>query len=484
MDDQRETRALDRLAAFEPPTGRPVAPGSPPFSAAPAAAPAPAGSPGWQFLVSLLLPGLAALRRRPVVAVPLFALGVAVPIALIAWASTKRDDLIGMALDRTFLGAVVAVGAALIVARIGAVAEVAYTFRHRAGVWWRTSISAALVLVLAAPITAVALRANDARGAVGNVFGNGGDDDSVFVPSTEAPDVPAAPGDDIAPDDITNILLLGGDAGPGRWGMRTDTMIIVSINETSGRAALISIPRNLRELQFVPSSPMGARFPDGFDAYQGLTNAVFTYVSGDEMLMGYYGRDGALAQPMALAEGIGYSLDIEIDDYALVNMQGFTEIIDAVGGVTIQVDQRVPLPPSIPGEHELPPSIGPCTCEMDGAMAIAYVRSRSGDSDYQRMGRQRQLLAALGSQVSATEALSGFAKVTGSLDDSLRTSLSASGFSGLLERLGDNSSIGESIGLVPPLVPNPGNPDYDEIRTIIDAVQHYVLTGEPSGYAT
>jgi hypothetical protein len=64
----------------------------------------------------------------------------------------------------------------------------------------------------------------------------------------------------------------------------------------------------------------------------------------------------------------------------------------------------------------------------------------------------------------------------------MRTSLSASNFATLLDRLGDNASIGESVGLVPPLV-NPGSPDYAQIRMILDAVENYVRTGQPSGFA-
>lgn len=472
MDDRRPIPALDRLAAFDQS-----------FSGAPAAAAVPAGSPGLQFATSLVLPGVASIRRRPLIGILLFALGVAVPVALAVWATRQRDDVIGMALDTTFLSAVVAVGVAVVVARVFAVAEVAYAFRHRTGIGWRTSIASLLAIALAVPVGALALRTNEARSAVSNVFG-AGDGSSIYVPTSgDTPTGSVAPGDEVDPTAVTNILLLGGDAGPGRWGMRTDTMILVSIHEASGRAALVSIPRNMRRLHWPPGTPLAERFPEGFDAYDGLTNAVFTYVSGDEELMDHYSQGGRLAQPVALAEGIGYSLDVEIDDYSLVNMQGFTEIIDAVGGVTLDLSESVPLPPSLPGERELPTSIGPGAVTMDGAMAIAYVRSRSGDSDYSRMGRQRQLLAALGSQVSASEAVSGFGKVTGTLDDSMRTSLSGSEFSDLLDRLGDNSSIGESIGLTPPLV-NPGNPDWDEVHAIIDAVQHYVLTGVPTGYAT
>jgi hypothetical protein len=98
------------------------------------------------------------------------------------------------------------------------------------------------------------------------------------------------------------------------------------------------------------------------------------------------------------------------------------------------------------------------------------------------MGRQRQLLAALGSQVTVENALRGFGEVAGALEDSLRTSLSGDEFSDLLDRLGDDASIGESIGLVPPLI-TPGRPDYTEIQAIMQAVQTYVLTGTPSGYA-
>jgi LCP family protein required for cell wall assembly len=243
--------------------------------------------------------------------------------------------------------------------------------------------------------------------------------------------------------------------------------------------ALTSIPRNLTALRFPPGSPLAAEFPNGFDD---LANAVFTHVNSSPVLVDHYGQSGQQPEAMALVEAVGYSLDMQIDDYALVNMQGFTEVIDAVGGVTLELGQRVPLPPSLPGERALPAEIGPGLVDMDGAMAIAYARSRSADSDYQRMGRQRQLLAALGTQVSPTDAARAFGSVTGALDDSMRTSLSAQEFDTLLDRLGDNSAITESVGLAPPLV-TPGSPDYVEIAAIVAGVQQALIDGVPSGYA-
>ena len=184
-----------------------------------------------------------------------------------------------------------------------------------------------------------------------------------------------------------------------------------------------------------------------------------------------------------MAQGLGYSLDVRIDDFVLVNMQAFLDVVDAVGGVQIDVPKKVLLQRGNPTrKYDLPDSVGPGLVDMDGTLAIAYVRARRGDSDYQRMGRQRQVLAALGSQVSTSEAIAAFPVVSDVLGDSMRTSLSADEFSGLLDQLGENASIGESVGLTPPLI-STSRPDYAQIQSIIDAVEYYVLTGEPSGYA-
>jgi LCP family protein required for cell wall assembly len=428
------------------------------------------GSAPRQFALSIVLPGLAAVRRIPIVGVLLFTVGVAVPLVAAAWVVANSDRLIGVALSPGFLLGVIAVGLAFVVVRLLAVAEVAHAHRRAPGIGGQTAIATTAVLALAVPVLWGVYRANEARSAVADVFGSASSP-PLFRPADD---------DGVDPDDVTNILLFGGDAGPGRWGMRTDTMILVTIHRESERTALLSIPRNLTRLRFPPGSPLASEFPDGFDD---LANAVFTHVSGRPELMAHYGAGGMQAEAVAMSQAIGYSLDVEIDDFALVNMQGFADVIDAVGGVTLELAQTVPLPPTLAGERPLPESIGPGLIDMDGALAIAYVRSREADSDYQRMGRQRQLLAALGSQVSTGEALGAFTSVTSLLADSMRTSLSSGEFSYLLDRLGDNSAVRESVGLVPPLV-EPGSPDYDQIHTIVDAVQMSVVTGQPSGYGS
>ena len=181
----------------------------------------------------------------------LFVIGVATPIVLGAWVFANRDDLVGMALDPQFLTIVTAVGCALVLARLFAVAEVAHAFRRSRGIGGRTAVATLVVVALSVPVLFLAFRANEARSAVASVFGSGGP--SLFVPDRS-----------VDPEAIANVLLLGGDAGPGRFGMRTDSMIIVSIHQATGRTALVSISPNLVRLR-VP-----ARLADGRAVSRGL----------------------------------------------------------------------------------------------------------------------------------------------------------------------------------------------------------------------
>jgi LCP family protein required for cell wall assembly len=401
--------------------------------------------------------------------------GVMIPLAFACWIYIQRAQIVALALDRTFLLGIMVFGVMAVLARVVAIGDVAMAHRDSPGIAFRTVAALLATAALSIPVVSLVSDAASARDAVSDVFGSASGE-PLYVPETGSLTLDGAVVD---ADAVTNILIMGGDAGPGRWGMRTDTMMLISVHEESGRTALTSIPRNLTSLRFPPGSPLAAEFPSGFDD---LANALFTHVNTSEVLLEHYGRGGQQPEAMALVEAVGYSLNVQIDDFALVNMQGFTDVIDAVGGVTLELGQSVPLPPSLPGERALPAEIGPGFVEMDGAMAIAYARSRSADSDYQRMGRQRQLLAALGSQISPTAAARAFGSVTGALGDSMRTSLSAGEFDALLDRLGDNSAITESVGLAPPLV-TPGSPDYAEIATIVAGVQRALVDGVPSPYA-
>lgn len=455
------------------------------------------GSPVLQLAGSVLFPGLPMVRRAPVAAVSLFVLGVALPIGLAITVVVNRERIIGIALDRNFLLAIAVLAVVAVIVRFAAVAEVAHLFGGTRFIRSKVSVASLVVAAMGVVAVWVAVLGLEARAAIAEVFGEGSDTPvsavagstgaaDLFTTSDEDEDLDTNIPDAVEPDEeeessrsVDNILILGADSGAGREGVRTDTMMLVSVHAVSGRTSIISIPRNLARLQFPEGTPLGDRYPNGFD---GLANALFTTVSGSAELSEKYGAYGFDAEPIALASGIGHSLDVQIDDFVLIDMTGFAGVIDAVGGVTVELCQSVSLPPSLPGEEPVEPLIGPGQIDMNGVTALAYARTRYADSDYERTGRQRQLMAALGSQVSIVDALQAFATVTKVLDESLRTSLTADEFDRMLRRLGENSSIVESVGLVPPLV-EPGRPDYEQLQEIVADVRRAIVTGEPSGYA-
>ena len=422
------------------------------------------------------------LRRMWLLGVLLLAVGIGAPIALVVWIVVERDELVDLALDDRFLRAITLTLAVALFARLVAVIEVAIVRRRDRNVGLSAIVAYVMVACSRFPSGGASCAPN--RPATWSTTSSSAPTTHhrcTCRPGTRRRGVdrrtgrrrPDAEGDD-------EHLAARWRFRAGRWGLRTDTMILVSADRASGRTSLVSIPRNLRRLQFPPGSPLDERFPDGFD---NIANAVYPYVLTKPDLQEQYAKDGLQPEAVAVSEAIGYSLGVRIDDYVLVNMQGFLELIDSVGGVTIELDRAVPLPPALPGaKHDIPSSVGPGPVEMDGTLALAFARSRYADSDYGRMGRQRQLLAALGEQISLQDAIGGFSSVAGALSDAVRTSLSPEAFTDLLDTLGDTASITESVGLVPPLI-NPGRPDYDLIRQVVAEVHDAIATGVPSQYA-
>jgi LCP family protein required for cell wall assembly len=225
---------------------------------------------------------------------------------------------------------------------------------------------------------------------------------------------------------------------------------------------------------------MADKFPKGFD---GLANAIYPYVFTREEIAATYARGELQPEAVALASGLSHSFQLTIDDYVLVNMQGFLELVDVMGGVTLTLDERIPMPGNVPGaKTDYPPYIGPGEVEMDGTTALGFARSRSGDSDYGRMGRQRQLLSALAAQASGADVLRKFPDLAEVMRWTVRTSLNTDEFSSLLERLQDGAAVKESIGLAPPLI-NPGRPNFEDIAALIDAVQYALAENVDFPYA-
>jgi len=208
-----------------------------------------------------------------------------------------------------------------------------------------------------------------------------------------------------------------------------------------------------------------------------LTNAIFPYVYAHPDVAARYLRGDLAPEAVALVTGLSYSMDVTIDDYVLVNMQGFLEIVDALGGVTVNLDKKIPMPGNVPGaKHAYPPTIGPGEVKLDGTLALGYVRSRAADSDYRRMGRQRDLLERLAAQTSGTDVLRNFPQLADIAKENVRTSLTPDEFAFLVDRLRSGTNIQESAGLTPPLI-NPGRPDWEVIANLVDTLQDAIATG-------
>ena len=474
-------------------------------------------------MLAVAAPGWTAFDRRRLLATVLLALGVAFPFGLVAAAIAGGRSWVALSVDEGFLLWTAVALAIAFATRIAALFELWWVSRGsqpRPRERW-TMLAAAVVCL---PLALGAGQVLDARGELQPVFTSAGDGGPLFDPDQPVPDDDTASStsttapsssstlfvsdpDGPAPDpgrvvettstipakptrplsgvdptvvaDVRTILLLGGDAGPGRSGLRTDTMMLFSIHPPSGRAALISIPRDLRRMLFPPGGELERRYPYGWDD---LANAIYPIVSANDSLRAAYEVEGVRPGVVALAHAIGYSFDVTIDDYVLVDMQGFLELIDAIGGVTVNVTRAVPMPGNVPGAPtQYPDTIGPGVIEMDGSTALGYVRSRKGDSDYQRTRRQRELLASLATQLDLTEVITSFPRVAEAVGGTLRTSLTPDELAETLAVIGGETAIVESVGLVPPLV-NVNRPDYQQLAEIVGAVRVALATGVPSGY--
>ena len=227
-----------------------------------------------------------------------------------------------------------------------------------------------------------------------------------------------------------NVLLVGSDAGPDRAGARSDTMMLASIDTATARTTLFGLPRNIGYAPFPPGTPMAERFPKGFhdaaDPRSGnyLLNAVYAWGLDHPQM--------APTTPTAnpglnlLHQTVAYMMGIDIDYYVEVNMAGFASIIDAVGGVTVDVGPTpLPIGGVLPdGRHVKPSGYVPAGVQhLDGDRALWFARSRRDADDYTRMGRQRCLLQSLLQQKSPTDVISHFQEISAATTNSVATNI-------------------------------------------------------------
>ncbi len=189
---------------------------------------------------------------------------------------------------------------------------------------------------------------------------------------TPAPDVTPTP----AP---INVLLLGTDERPGEGGpLRTDTMILMTLDPTGQSIGMLSLPRDL----WVPIPGQGT-----------TTKINLAYGLGEEG--GYPGGGPQLAK-----DTVSSFVGRPVDYFVRVNFDGFREIIDLIGGIDINVPYTIhdeEYPTEDYGVETFHLDAGPQ--HLDGETALKYARTRHGDSDYSRSRRQQDIIRAVADKV-------------------------------------------------------------------------------------
>ncbi|MFL6094700.1 MAG: LCP family protein [Blastococcus sp.] len=314
-----------------------------------------------------------------------------------------------------------------------------------------------LVAVIAAPAVLVGRLAATQRDLIADVFHDNGKSATV-----------KAGANSFGSQDRVNVLLLGGDGGAGREGVRTDTVIVASIDTKSGDTTLFSLPRNLENLPFPPGSPLAQAYPDGFTAAkesEGLLNAVYRNgpVEHPDIL-------GATDNPGAdfLKLGVGEALGLKIDYFVLVNLDGFSALVDALGGITVNVNYFVPVGGE-PSKDILPDAyIAPGPSQhMDGATALAFTRGRFGLTDYDRMARQRCTIKAIIDAADPVTLLKKYQRLAATTKDIVSTDIPRSVLDdfvdlGFTVKDADVRSVVFDENLI-----KPAYPDYDHMRQIV-----------------
>lgn len=203
-------------------------------------------------------------------------------------------------------------------------------------------------------------------------------------------------------DERVNILLLGVDKRPEEQYARTDTMILVTVDPATGKAGMLSIPRDL----WVTIPGYGE-------------NRINTaHYQGDKN--GYPGGGPALAM-----KTVQYNLGVPVHFYVRVDFDGFRRIVDTLGGIDINIPQTIN-DPKYPDENYGydPFYIEAGLRHLDGDMALKYARTRAtSGADFDRARRQQQVLFAIREKALAIDVVPKIPELWATMADTVQTDL-------------------------------------------------------------
>jgi polyisoprenyl-teichoic acid--peptidoglycan teichoic acid transferase len=258
-----------------------------------------------------------------------------------------------------------------------------------------------------------------------------------------------------------NILLIGTDQRPKEGTYNTDTLIVVSIDPVTKQVAMFSLPRDTVDVP-LPPGPLRNAYARG--VYPKKINALFTsvrnrpdLVAGNNRTRGYNG----------LKQTLGYLYGLDIKYFVEVNFDGFKQVVDALGGVTINVqipvsDESYPSDSGRLARVYIPAGIQ----HMTGAEALVYARSRhSGQGDFDRAARQQRVLTSLREQADVGNLIPRIPQLVDAFKATVRTDIPQS-------ELAKLAGLADSV-------------DTRNIRSYVFTPPRYAterLHGDPRGY--
>ena len=270
-------------------------------------------------------------------------------------------------------------------------------------------------------------------------------------------------GGDAEPDERGryNILLLGVDAADGRHGLRPDSINVASVDEQTGRTVLFGLPRNLQRVEFPPSSPLRTLYPRGYRCEDGqcMLNGIYTLGHDNAEI---YPQDGSDPGIRAMKEAISHTLGMPINYYVMVDMAGFSDLVDAMGGIRVNVNKAVPIGGVT---HPVTGYIGPGEdLHLDGYEALWLARSRHGSSDYERMVRQKCVMNAMVQQLDPLNVATKFVDLSRAGANVVSTDIGPGHVAELVDLgLKAKDLPMNSVNYVPPMIVA-ADPDFDLIR--------------------
>ncbi len=429
-------------------------------------------------VLGAVLPGagfVAAGRRvLGIVVLTVLAIGVILGVGILLVEPNPRMLAAELASRPTALNVLGGVVLAVGLAWIAVIVASHLMLRPPTAAGWQRGLGIVVVLALCAAVLVPSVRVSQFAFAthdfVRNVFPSApdGDEDDQEQPEVDREDPWRGQA-------RVNLMLLGGDAGDGRDGLRTDTTMVASIDTKTGDTVLFSLPRNLEDMPFPRSSPMYDYWPDGYDCgYSSgcILNSIYGF---GQRHADDYPSNVVDPGAAALGESVGAALGLDIDYFLMVDLLGFERLVDALGGIDIDVGpERVPIGGTDfygndQPEWRIEEWIEAGEQHLDGREALWFSRSRWRSDDYERMERQRCVVNAVVAQANPTNVLANYLDLASTAEDIITTDVPYQLFPAFVE-LADRVQQQpiRSLPFTDDVIPDTSEPDYGEIRDLVD----------------